>query len=234
MAQPIVVCILICGTAHCGVDVINVVCMRVAFWLTHSGVSLYYMYMINIEQELKLALDERQYNNIVADALSCSEHTNHYFYCDHMPSGLTVRIRHSDSGYVLTVKVHVSHTNDVNVCQEHNAELTEGLAISMIECGITAEQLQHIVGIEVPYNLRSIGYMTNLRSIVDIDGHIVEVDRCSYLDTVDYELEYECNDRAKMQRLRSVLIHRYALSLTASVSKYHRFCEVLSKIPMMI
>lgn len=192
------------------------------------------MYMTNIEQELKLSLDERQYNNIVANATSSSQHTNHYFCCDHMPSGITVRIRHSQGGYLLTAKVHVSHTNDVNVCQEHNAEITEGLALSMIDYGITAEQFAQMVGIEVPHNLRSIGYMTNLRSIVDIDGHTVEVDRCSYLDTVDYELEYECNDRAKMQRLRSVLIHKYALSLSPSVSKYHRFCEVLSKIPMMI
>ncbi len=190
--------------------------------------------MINIEQELKLVLDERQYNNIVANAVSSSQHTNHYFYCDSMPSGLTVRIRHSQGSYILTAKVHVSHTNDVNVCQEHNAELTENLATSMIECGITAEQFAHMVGLEVPHHLRSMGCMTNLRSIVDIDGHTVEVDKCSYLDTVDYELEYECNDRAKMQRLRSVLIHRYALSLTPSVSKYHRFCEVLSKIPMML
>ncbi len=195
---------------------------------------MYYIHMTNIEQELKLSIDERQYNNIVSSAVSSSVHTNHYFYCDKMPMGLTVRIRHSDSGYMLTAKVHVSHTQDVNVCQEHNAELTAGLAISMISSGISIEQLHHMVGIDVPQHLRSIGYMTNKRSIVDIDGHMVELDKCSYLDTVDYELEYECNDRAKMQSLRSVLLHRYALSLTPSVSKYCRFCEVLSKIPMMI
>ncbi len=189
--------------------------------------------MANYEQELKLLLDERQYNNIVKDATSSAEHTNHYFYCDDFPEGLVVRIRHGQD-YVLTVKVHVSHTSDVTVCQEHDASLTESYAFSLIDNGISPEQLYAMVGIVVPAHLRYLGNMTTMRSIVDIEGHRVEVDKSSYLGVVDYELEYENSDLARMQSLRSVLLHRYALSLQPSQSKFSRFCDTLAKIPMML
>ncbi len=189
--------------------------------------------MANFEQELKLLLDERQYNNIVADASEVHVHTNHYFYCDNMPSGIVVRIREGEQ-YTLTVKELVSHNSDVTVCQEHDASLTVALAHQLIDSGITPTQLHNMVGISVPSSLRYLGCMTTKRSIVDIEGHRVEVDASTYLGITDYELEYECSDLARMQSLRSVLLRRYALSLVPSTSKFGRFCDLLARTPMML
>lgn len=200
----------------------------------NSTMSLYYIVMINLEQELKLLLDKRQYDKIVVDAHTTVIHTNHYFYADGMPEDTAVRIRNSNGNFQLTAKVHVSTSLDVAVCKEHNVDITASLADSLINNGISKQQLLDMVGIEVEHNMRYLGHMNTTRSIVDIEGHRVELDYNQYLDQCDYELEYECNDLVLVQQLRSILLYRYALKFQPSNSKYYRFITALAKIPMLI
>lgn len=191
--------------------------------------------MKNIEQELKLQLTEREYNvlHALGDGLDV-EQVNYYFYYDNMPLKTMVRIRKKQGVYTLCYKDSLSQRNSVSVCRELECEITEGLAKSFMEKGISQQQLMTMLNISMPEPLRCIGNLTTIRKVINISGMKVELDRNSYLGVTDYELECECDNVEQLETLKNYLQFNYGITLKPSCAKSKRFAERLAGIPMML
>ncbi len=195
--------------------------------------------MKTLEQELKLELTSKQYNELVAKSGTKGvEQVNYYFYRDGMDKDYMLRVRKKHDKYCLTLKVRCDYSKDIMRAEEYSAELSSALANALIDCGINDRQLRSLLGVDTKAigcantTFRCCGTLTTLRTVwTTADGLNVELDKNYYLGTCDYELECESDNIAKLQQLKDTL-QKQGITIQSSVAKSERFFERLAGIPM--
>ena len=121
--------------------------------------------MKNFEQELKMALSEREYDILMGAAgVNPQLQTNYYFRYDGMPQDTMFRLRTKGKECKLCYKRLLSSRSGVAVCDERECEVSAGFANSMCQRGIRVEEVKELLGVEIASELTFIGSMDTYRA----------------------------------------------------------------------
>ena len=182
--------------------------------------------MKNIEQELKMALSEREYN-ILMSVGNVEPHlqTNFYFRYKGMPRDTMIRLRKKGNEHILCYKRQMADRNGIIVCDERECEVSVDYGYSMRNRGIKKSEAKQLLGVDVASDLELIGYMDTYRAKFVIDQWTVELDKNVYLGVVDYELECENMYIEQLEKLKNYLFYAYGIVFRPSKPKIQRFLE---------
>lgn len=184
--------------------------------------------MKNIEQELKLMLDEREYRIIYEYAKTAPQlQTNFYFGYPSMDKETMVRIRQKGNVFVLCYKRRMAEIDNVMVCDEREIELAPDVAQKMLKNGISSSQLKQLFNVDLE-DVHCLGSMETYRSKFQLNEWTLELDRNVYFDKVDYELECENNDVVALNKLKDYLYYKFGVVAKPSTPKSLRFMLVYS------
>ena len=182
--------------------------------------------MKNIEQDLKLMLDEREYNIIYQQAhVEPQLQTNYYFGYPHMDRQIMVRVREKAGVYILCYKRRMSQIDAVMVSDEREIELTAEVAHSMLKNGINSDQLKQLFGVELD-DMHCLGSMATYRAKFQMEEWTLELDKNVYFDRVDYELECEHRDVVSLNKLKNYLYYKFGVVIKPAMPKVRRFLDV--------
>ena len=186
--------------------------------------------MKSIEQELKMALNEREYNILLGVAKVTPQlQTNYYFRHRGMSADVMVRLRRKGDEYKLCYKRRLSDSSGVAVSDERECEITASFANSMRHRGIKRSEMQQLLGVEMPNNLTLVGCMDTYRAKFKIQQWTVELDKSVYSGRVDYELECENLYVEQLEKLKNYLFYKYGIVFRQSKPKVQRFLEAYVK-----
>ena len=181
--------------------------------------------MKNIEQELKLYLDEREYLIIYERAnVTPQLQTNYYFGYQTMDREIMVRIRQKEGGFVLCYKRRMSQIDGVMVCDEREKELTIEDAQRMLRYGIQSEELKQLFGVDLE-DMNCLGSMDTYRAKFQLNEWTLELDKNVYFDCVDYELECEDRDVVSLNKLKNYLYYKFGVVIKPASPKVQRFMD---------
>lgn len=180
--------------------------------------------MKNIEQELKMALDEREYNILLdISGVSPQLQTNYYFTNKDMLADTMVRLRVKGDDNILCYKYRMSNTNGIAVCDERECEVSADLAKSLISRGMTQKEAKDFFGIDMLYDLKLAGSMDTYRAKFQLQDWTIELDKNEYAGVVDYELECENLYVEQLEKLKNYLFYAYGIVFRPSAPKVQRF-----------
>jgi uncharacterized protein YjbK len=186
--------------------------------------------MNSYEQELKIALTEREYNILLSLTQTRGiVHVNYYFVSEKPTDNAILRVREKLGAYELCYKSHITNSDGVWVSREITQELTTELAENIISRGITARQIKDILGIELHFDHIPVGTLTTLRTPLYLDEFCIDLDKNTYCDCTDFELECETNDVTTLVKLKGILLYRYGITPIPSDPKSKRFFDALSE-----
>lgn len=187
--------------------------------------------MRNIEQELKLNLTEREYNLVVATTDQFPRKmTNFYFQCEDMSCDTMLRIRQIGDNFVLCYKRRLSHDNGVMVCDEREIAVDKNFCDNALNNGLSFVSLNKMFDTNVfDATAYYVGSLETQRIAFELEGCSVELDKCSYLGNVDYELECECRHVDQLEKLKNYLNYTFGIVIRPSVAKNKRFLDALAK-----
>ena len=186
--------------------------------------------MKNIEQELKLALDEREYRIIYEYAKTAPVlQTNYYFGYPSMSKEVMVRIRQKSNVFVLCYKHRMSQIDSVLVSDEREIELAPEVAQKMLKNGIRADQLKQLFNVDLA-DVHCLGSMETYRSKFQLNEWTLELDRNVYFDRIDYELECEDRDVVALNKLKDYLYYKFGVVAKPSAPKVQRFLNARDSI----
>ena len=180
------------------------------------------------EKEYKCLIDEKAYNRAEKAYLwdSVKNQTNHYYAAQTdclAENRIPVRIREKDGTYKIQVKRHINKKSALHISDEREFP-TDG-APSVID----TEKAYEITGLETGA-LKKIGALTTLRHSFMWDEYTeICLDKSTYLDRVDYEIEVEYQNEMP-ERLISELKELGVDFQKPVTGKYSRFVNRLNEI----
>lgn len=174
-----------------------------------------------LEQEYKCIIDCEMYQRLVEHFKwdSVSEQTNHY-YSDKegvlSQQRIMVRIREKGGTYKIQVKKH--HNTDAVA---HIADETEFDTTSVMEC-IDAQKAYEITGVKTEPLYRMGALSTKRHSLKWNDTTEICLDKSTYFDITDYEIEVEYTKEEPIGLLGE--LEKLGISFTEKgKGKYSRF-----------
>ena len=177
-----------------------------------------------------MALNEREYNILLdAAAVVPQLQTNYYFTYKGMPSETMVRLRVKGEQNLLCYKYRMSDRNGVSVSDERECEVSADLANSLLKRGMTQAEAKEFLGIDTPYELKTVGSMDTYRAKFNIQDWTIELDKNEYLGVVDYELECENLYVEQLEKLKNYLFYAYGIIFRQSAPKVQRFLKAINK-----
>ena len=180
--------------------------------------------MRNLEQEIKLQLDEREYNILQNIAkVEPTEQINYYFAPKHCNLNIMLRLRKKGDTFIACYKQRLTHVNGVMVSDEKECEIDYGYAQTLIERGITAREVYNFFQVNAAEDFHFIGQLTTYRTKFVLSEWTLELDKNQYFDVTDYELECESTQVESLAKLRSYLTYTYGIVIRPSLTKFERF-----------
>jgi uncharacterized protein YjbK len=157
-----------------------------------------------IEKELKSLISREKYEELL-DFFNFDETFEqiNFYYIDNeniaKKKKINVRVRQIEEKFFLQVKTAVRDYKGLSISDEHEEELPSVPEV------ISGEKISKITKIQVG-DLHSVGSLKTLRSLCRWNGEtLICLDKNSYLDTVDYEIEVEFSSDEVDQKLLDVL-----------------------------
>ncbi|WP_442599194.1 CYTH domain-containing protein [Neobacillus sp. D3-1R] len=150
--------------------------------------------------------------------------TNHYFDTVRFSlkeKGSALRIRQKANSYELTLKQPYQdgllETNQVLT----EAEAKEAIENNQIPGGHVSELISEM---QIDVNqIQFFGTLTTKRAEWEYEKGLLVLDYSTYLNTDDYELEYEVNDREKGQVVFHTLLNSLQIPIRKTDNKIKRF-----------
>ena len=174
------------------------------------------------EYEARVMLTEEEYLNIVSVYLKMFpnaqflQNTNIYFDSSDLylrKNHMTLRVRVVNDAYSeLTLKIKGENGDD-----EINDKLAKKDLDLLVKQGIfpSGNVKNFLIGLSYPLsNYHYITTLVNRRLEIEIDGHLLVIDKNVYGDVVDYNLEIETNDGVRSaNKILNNYIRQFNLSL---------------------
>lgn len=145
-----------------------------------------------LETELKCMIDKDTYLEISSmfDWDKIKEQTNSYYTDTHnilKQNGITFRIRTIDNINKIQIKKHKNSESPLQICEENEYEISD------IPEKFTADYVKKLTGIHSDVSL--LGSLTTLRHSLMYNNNVeICLDKNTYLDKTDYEIEIEYTD----------------------------------------
>ncbi|OCA84543.1 CYTH domain-containing protein [Bacillus sp. FJAT-27225] len=182
----------------------------------------------NIEIEFKNLLYKEEFNKIAGKfSLGQSDfkhQVNHYFDTDSFDlkkAGSALRIREKGGSYILTLKQPYG-----DGLLETDQRLTLEEATDAIQGGcLPAGEVKHEVEkLGIQFNgLAYFGTLETSRAEVEYQGGLLVLDHSRYLDTEDYELEFEAEEFDIGRRTFTSLLEKLGIPKRETPNKIRRF-----------
>ncbi len=184
--------------------------------------------MKNIEQELKMRLDEREYDILLqkSDERPVLQ-TNYYFASDEIASDVMVRIRQKGRSFLLCCKRRLSENDGITVCDERECDITLADARRMLDDGLRCGEINAKLGLDFQDDFLYKGKLDTYRAKFLLDEWVLELDKNEYLNVTDYELECECSRVDSLVKLKACLLYNYGVVYKPSRPKSERFFNTL-------
>lgn len=182
--------------------------------------------MRNLEQELKLSLDEREYG--ILSRLTNDKpqlQINYYFVSQHLGNDTMVRLREKGGSFTLCYKKRLQDADGVTVCDERECEVDAAFAKTLLSRGIYPKEVNEMLKTDLYEMLTCAGELKTYRTTFKFEEWTLELDRNEYLGKIDYELECECNYIQQLFKLKNYLSYNYGIVMRYSTPKSQRFFE---------
>lgn len=140
------------------------------------------------EKEIKILLEENQYNNALEIFKWNKEiiQINHYYTSAlTQEKKVTVRVRQIGDKYYLQIKAPLSRKKSLHISAESEKELMH------LPKSISGEELEKLCGIELG-DCKYVGELKTVRKVCNYDDNTeICLDENFYLGKTDYEIEVE-------------------------------------------
>jgi adenylate cyclase len=194
--------------------------------------------MEEVEIEFKNMLTEEEFNRI-KDGLSLAESDFFQQINDYLDTedfslkkkGCALRIRRKQGIYELTLKqphtTGLLETSDQLSRDEADRILGSGafpegsVKARLIEIGISPEKLRHV------------GTLSTNRAERQWEEGLICLDKSSYFQKIDYELEYEVTDEKRGRERFCELLNRFGIPLRPAENKIFRLYREKTRIARM-
>ena len=177
-----------------------------------------------VENEFKVMLTKEQYEAIheMYQWDGEKEQVNHYYDTAELTlikSHVTCRVRFVDGRYLLQMKLP-------NGADYSRIELEEDIGDTLPD-GFDGERLSAFCGRSGMPDVRLLGELKTLRSVKELCGAEIDLDRSSYFGKTDHELEIEFTDEAVARTLLADIKQKACINEKSDVclGKIHRFIE---------
>ncbi|NKE07414.1 MULTISPECIES: CYTH domain-containing protein [Mesobacillus] len=182
----------------------------------------------NIEIEFKNMLTQDEFQllriHFYIEPEQFKKQTNHYFDTNTFAlkdKGSALRIREKGSSFELTLKQPAEQG-----LLETNQMLTASQAQKALSSGQLPEgEVKHAVS-KLMQNINSLNYfgsLTTVRAEVEYKGGLIVLDHSYYLNTEDFELEYEVTNEPEGYKVFSKLLEELQIPLRPTDNKIKRF-----------
>ncbi|ADU31146.1 CYTH domain-containing protein [Evansella cellulosilytica] len=184
-----------------------------------------------IEIEFKNILTEEEYSRLLQtysihlnDVIS---QVNYYFDTKDMDlknNRCALRIRNKETLYTLTLKQSSEENTIFETHQSLNKEeFEDAISYGHLPKGDVTHQLISII----PHskNVQYLGKLTTERAEKNLVEGLLVLDKSYYFDTVDYELEFECDDVKSGQAFFNQLLEKNRIPKRKTDSKMSRFFQ---------
>ncbi len=185
--------------------------------------------MRNLEQEIKIQLDEREYN-ILANLTDKQPQlqVNNYFTMKNFDENVMVRVREKNGVFLLCCKQRLQQTQGITVCDERECEISADFAKSLFSRGLKAHEINDMLKTNFEEDMQYVGKMETYRTAFQLEEWNLELDKSQYLGKCDFELECESPNIQQLYKLENYLSYVYGIVIRYSVSKSQRFFEALN------
>jgi uncharacterized protein YjbK len=184
----------------------------------------------SIEIEFKNLLSIEEFNRMISYFQLSDDHffrqINHYFDTEDFALknlGCALRIREKKEHFEMTLKQPhpdgLLETTQTLTAKEANALLNGGLFME----GVVKAQIESL-GIDVT-NLVYFGSLTTDRAELSYQNGLLVLDFSSYLNTKDYEVEYEVSNREQGEPIFISLLTELNIPLRKTSNKTQRFYD---------
>ena len=178
------------------------------------------------ETEIKSIIDEETYKKVKKSFNweSKKEQVNNYYTDRGGVLGehrIMVRIRVVDNIPKIQVKLHKNENSPLQICEENEYE------IENVPDVIDAQTAKRITGMEVG-ELYRMGAAATVRRVFTHNGSELCLDKTTYFDRVDYEVEVEYEDKMSAELLMKLTSLGVAFN-KKSVGKFSRFLAEYEK-----
>lgn len=183
-----------------------------------------------IEIEFKNLLTKEEFSRL-EKFLNIHKHDfysqeNHYFDTNDFSlkeRGCALRIRKKNGHFELTLKqpasVGLLETNQLLTEKEANLMLHKGKIIE----GIVADELNKM---QIPLEkLQFFGSLKTERAETKYKDGVLVLDKSTYLNKEDFEIEYEVNDEAKGKEVFKQLLGKLNIPMRKTKNKIQRFYD---------
>ncbi|RDU35588.1 CYTH domain-containing protein [Neobacillus piezotolerans] len=182
----------------------------------------------NLEIEFKNLLKKEEFDRVAKEFSLGPEkfrrQVNHYFDTPSFSlkeQGAALRIREKGGSYILTLKqpqyVGLLETDQKLTAKDAETAIGNG----PLPIGVVAGEVEKM-GIEFE-ELVYFGTLATQRAETNFNNGLIVLDQSSYLDTEDFELEYEVLDfHEGLEAFRS-LLEKLGIPERKTLSKIHRF-----------
>lgn len=189
-----------------------------------------------IEIEFKNMLTEAEYNKLKNSLMqaydSHDEQINYYFDTANFllkERKTALRIRKKTETFTFTLK----EPHQVGLLETHQL-LTESEAMSIISGGpapngTVTTKVNNILKNDWS-SLNFLGELMTYRLEKKIPEGLLVLDKSSYLNKIDFELEFECSDEEKGEVFFHKTLEKYAIPKRMTHNKVQRFMKEKAKI----
>lgn len=195
---------------------------------------------MNREVEVKILLTEGEFETLSQYAQSVGgqtvEQTNYYY---DLPdeglrhSGLTLRVRTKGNSATLTLKVKDAKWGTGASSREFDFPIENApQSLCLTDYPALRDEISKRVP-QLPDTLFCLGSLSTARTCfpIPVCGLTAELDKSSYFDCTDYELECELHNRDEEVSFLSYLKETFSITPQKAVcGKYHRFLNRLHEI----
>lgn len=193
--------------------------------------------MKNTEQELKLALTEREFGLLSGLSVEKPQLQTNFYFAAAAPNGeasqyvseicaeTMVRIRQKGEKFRLCYKRRLHNLGGVSVCDERECELTGDDALSMLKRGIEPCEINAMLQTDFAGTLFCLGSSETFRKTFFWKKWRLELDENFFFGKRDFELECECDSAESLEELKQILAKECGLQLRFSEPKFQRFLE---------
>ncbi|WP_026690164.1 CYTH domain-containing protein [Alteribacter aurantiacus] len=186
-----------------------------------------------IEIEFKNLLTKEEYIRLKHAFFETNDQpfsqSNHYFDTADLllkDNGSALRIRKKNDRYVLTLKqpLETGLLETHQTITKHEAEIA--FKNGSLPLGDVINHLKKTLPV-TENSFTFLGSLATDRLEKDIPGGLLVLDKSSYLNETDYELEFECTNADEGKKVFHSLLQDYDIQKKDTESKIHRFFNTL-------
>ncbi len=176
---------------------------------------------INYEYEAKLLISEQDYLKLINNLpiKKTIIQTNYYLISQQLTTNQALRIREINNTYTLTLKTKQDNKNE-----EKNIPISQDIFNEIINTNSINHDLLTQLNLHIN-TIDNIFIIKTTRHQVDYQNIIVEIDKTTFNNTIDYEIEIEAINLEIANQKMQTFIKEFQITGIPSMPKIARYYQ---------